>query len=120
MAQWKNFTPEQSIVLIHEFPQLGEVTGAMRCPSCGRKTVHWYSYPNTIRARTLFVYAWCSACHHFYSQTVMNPDWNLTDPLEELNDDDRITLESDIGHFFSVLDGLWDSGELPQRTVQQS
>ena len=116
MSNWRNFTIEQTEAISQEFSLSESGTDAVACPSCGQVTVHWYSYPNPNpwRSPSYFTYVWCSACRHYHGQTVVIPDWNLTDPLKRLSEEERDALESDFERFFHTLDKLWLSGELPQ------
>jgi len=114
MSNWRNFTFEQTEAIFQELPQLGGGTDAVACPSCGQKTVHWYSFLNPWRSMSCIYYIWCSACRHYYGQTLAISEWNLTDPLKRLSKEERVVLESDPDRFFHTLDKLWLSGELPQ------
>ena len=114
MTIWKGFTTEQVRTISREKPPLGASAGEVTCPACGQAAVRWYSYTNPWRPQSQFYYVWCSVCHHFYGEAAEVSGWNLTDPLGGMSKEERLDLESDLDTFFSTLDDLWGSGELPQ------
>lgn len=98
-------------------PSFTEDTSERVCPACGAASVRTYVHRRTGAGRpALITYSWCAACRRFKGWT--GPDSGelaFTDPLADLSAAGRRELERDFDAFLRRLDGLWDSGELPQR-----
>jgi hypothetical protein len=115
MTTWTNYTPDQITAIVKLLPSIGEPGTARLCPSCGdQEALRWYSYRNPFRNNSMITYVWCSGCRHYSGETTEDRGWDLPDPLSGASRADRIAMESTLDTFFSRLNELWRSGELPQ------
>lgn len=113
-GRWRNFNDSELAQVGVVLPSLGSRAPAQVCPSCGRKTLKWYHYRNPYRVNSKVSYVWCSSCLKYYGQTTFQKTWDLPDPLALPNDQRRLRESDDLSVFFSALDHLWETGELPQ------
>ena len=115
---WQNFSTDETACFRALLPPWGTKRESQTCPHCSASTFRWYSYASTTRVGGFVWYVWCSECRRYSGQTSYFPEWDLTDPLLELEQSERAKLEKGLDKFFSELDRLWGKGLLPQTTKQ--
>jgi hypothetical protein len=113
--QWSSFNGAQVEALARGVSFIAD-PGERDCPACGERAVRAYlTVPETAKRPTLVSYVWCAACHRFVGTRAAHPVGLLfSDPLAALPEGGRRELERSLVGFLAHLDGLWESGALPQ------
>jgi hypothetical protein len=117
---WRNY-PESQLAALTRPPSFSEDQSERLCPACGNMTVRQYVYLSYERQRPAIIgYVWCRSCQHFAGSVGPAPGGLVfSDPFQDLDDDQRLDMEEDLGVFFGRLDQCWDDGALPQRFGDQ-
>src|SRR4051794_1259060 len=116
--EWGSFTGDQVAALT-----VGEsffaAPGERACPACGERRLRAYvTKPEHARRPTLVSYVWCSACRKFVGTRARHPEGLIfSDPIATLPLAERRQVECTLIGFLAHLDGLWDTGVLPQTFV---
>lgn len=115
---WGSFSGDQ-VAALTEGTSFFLEPGERECPSCGEVRLRAYvCKPPQARRPTLVSYVWCAGCRKFVGSRSKHPEGLIfSDPLEALDSAGRRELERSLAGFLEHLDGLWDSGVLPQTFV---
>ncbi|GID97510.1 hypothetical protein ACFQFC_29625 [Amorphoplanes digitatis] len=112
---WGSFSGDEVAALATGESFLAD-PGERDCPACGARAVRAYvNAAANARRPTLVSYVWCTACHRFVGTRSRHPEGLIfSDPLAVLSAAERRELERSLIGFLAHLDGLWESGALPQ------
>ncbi|GLY94586.1 hypothetical protein [Actinoplanes sp. NBRC 103695] len=113
--EWNSFDGAEVAALTEGTAFVAE-PGERDCPSCGARALRAYlTKPETARRPTLVSYVWCTACRKFVgSRSALPAGLVFTDPLATLPVAERRDVERSLTGFLAHLDGLWETGVLPQ------
>lgn len=118
MAKWCPFTIEELQMLAAQKLTLAEAH-MMVCPHCKEQTIRVYIHDLPVNPTKTAEWIWCKTCMRFahYRVAALSKEYRYNDPLDKSEYRGKDLLTGD--KWYDFLNGLYDSGDLPQEITKR-